>query len=286
VGRRVREETGLDRGRLSIASVAVDLAREVFDSFQDKTVLVLGAGKMGEATLQHLTALRPRRVLVTNRSLERAQQAAGRWAAEPVPFERLTEALIAADLVVSTTASEEPVVGLELYARVQRARRNRLALILDIAVPRDFDERIGELDQVLLYNVDDLRAQVDRNREGRRRGIDPAQAIIEEETQACLEALNHRRHAGALLRELGAYADAVRTRELEKLFARCPDLSDDQRGVIAQFALRLQNQYLHHPRTALKAAAVPGPEEPGGRAREPRLVETVRQLFGLGHGSG
>ena len=144
VGKLVRERTGMDQGKLSVASVAVDLAKEVFDSFADKTVLVIGAGKMGELTLQHLKGLNPGKILVTNRDAERAHAVAARWNGQAMPFERLGQALIEADLVISTTAATEPIVTLEQYIRVQRARRNRLALILDIAIPRDFDPRIGD----------------------------------------------------------------------------------------------------------------------------------------------
>lgn len=277
VGKRVREETGLDRGKLSVASIAVDLAREVFDTFGDKTVLVIGAGKMGELTLEHLTELRPGRILITNRTPDRAEAAASRFGGQTIPFERLGQALVDADLVVSTTAAEEPIVTAEAYQRVQRARRHRLSLILDIAVPRDFDPAIGELDQVLLYNVDDLKAQVARNLEGRRKGIDPAQAIIAAETAACRAAVQHRQHAGALLRQLGEYADNVRLRELDKLYASAPDLTPEQQAAVAHFAQRLQNQFLHHPRTALRnvSTAAEAPE------RHHSLFATVRHLFGL-----
>jgi glutamyl-tRNA reductase len=279
VGKRVREETGMDRGKLSVASVAVDVARDVFDAFRDKTVLVIGAGKMADLTLQHLVTLHPGRILVTNRSAERATAAAARFGGEIMPFEHLGKALIAADMVVSTTASEEPIVSFEMYAAVQRARRNRLALILDIAVPRDFDERVGTLEQVLLYNVDDLRAQVDRNLASRRQQVDPAQAIIEQETAACLAALDHRQRAGVLLQQLGQYAENLSERELQRLFSLCPDLSDGQRTAIRQFARKLQNQFLHHPRTALRDATR-GTVAPAPQAG---LLEAVRHLFGLDH---
>jgi len=279
VGKKVREVTGMDQGKLSIASVAVDVARDVFDTFGDKVVLVIGAGKMGDLTLRHLKGLNPGRILVTNRNPDRAAAAAARWGGEAVPFERLNLALIEADLVISTTAAEEPIVTLEQYARVQRARRNRLALILDIAVPRDFDDRIGAIERVVLYNVDDLKAVAERNRQARRRGVDPALAIIGSETAACLAALRHQRHAGALLRQLGDYADAARLRELEALFARCPDLDDGERAAIAHFAHRLQNQFLHHPRAALRSAsAAPAGDEPHP------LLTAVRHLFGLAEG--
>ena len=281
VGKRVREVTGMDRGKLSIASVAVDLAREVFDSFGDKTVLVIGAGKMADLTLQHLTALRPGRILVTNRSPERALAAAAKWGGRAVPFETLNQALIDADLVVSTTAAGRPIVGYEQFARAQRARRNRLALILDIAIPRDFDPKVGDLDQVLLYNVDDLQSQVERNQQVRRQGIEPALAIIEKETTACLAALRHQRHAGALLRELSENVNTIRARELDRLFRGCPELGEHEREAIAHMALRLQNQFLHHPRAALRAAA-----EPESAEHTHSLVNAVRHLFGLGPADG
>lgn len=276
VGKLVRERTGMGQGKLSVASVAVDVARDVFDTFTDKTVLVIGAGKMGDLTLQHLSALKPGSILVTNRNPERAEAAAVRWGGRAVPWDRLGSALVEADVVVSTTAAEEPIVGLEAYARVQKARKNRLALILDIAIPRDFDPRVGDLEQVMLYNVDDLRAQAELNLRRRRKGVDPALAIIEAEAARCLADLRHRSHAGQLLKQLGGYADAARLRELDALFARQPGLTPAQRDDIAHALLRLQNQFLHHPRAALRTATAAEPAE-----HPHPLLHAVRALFGL-----
>ncbi len=274
IGKAVRAQTGMDQGKLSVASVAVDVAREVFDSFADKTVLVIGAGKMGETTLQHLKGLNPGTILVTNRSADRAEAAAARWGGRSWPFDRLGQALIEADLVISTTAANEPVVTLEQYQRVQRARRNRLALILDIAIPRDFDPRIGDLDQVMLYHVDDLRAQAEQNRLQRQKGIDPALAIIERETAACYAMLRHQQDAGHLLRELGDSYDAARLRELDRLFVAMPHLSEADREAIVHMTTRLQNQFLHHPRAAVRSAAA----EPHHGHPHP-IFDFVRHLF-------
>ena len=284
VGKLVREKTGMDTGKLSVASVAVDLAREVFDTFTDKTVLVVGAGKMADLTLQHLKALNPGRIVITNRSPERARAAADRWGGVATPFEQLGQALVEADLVISTTAAAEPIVGLEQYQRVQRARRNRLSLILDIAIPRDFDPRIADLDQVTLYNVDDLRAQAEQNLNRRRKGVDPALVIIERETAACYAQLRCQQAAGMLLQQLGSHADAIRRRELDRLFSSRPELAalpEADRDAIAHMAARLQNQFLHHPRAAVRSAVA----EPGAahdHANPPPILSAVRHLFGLG----
>jgi glutamyl-tRNA reductase len=279
VGKLVRERTGMDQGKLSVASVAVDLAKGVFDSFADKTVLVIGAGKMGELTLQHLKGLNPGKILVTNRDAQRAQTAATRWNGQAVSFDRLGQALIEADLIISTTAATEPIVTLEQYVRVQRARRNRLALILDIAIPRDFDPRIGDLDQVMLYHVDDLYAQAEQNRLQRQKGIDPALVIIERETAVCFAQLRHQRDAGLLLQQLGNHADQIREHELGLLFANRPNLTEDDRTAIAHMFARLQNQLLHHPRVAVRSAV----SEAHHDHNQPHpILDSLRHIFGLG----
>lgn len=255
VGKKVRESTGLGVGKLSVASVAVELAREVFDQFDDKTVLVVGAGKMAELTLTHLASLQPGKIVVVNRSIQRAEELAKQFGGTAAGMDQLNASLINADVVVSTTASTEPIVSLEAYSRIQRARRYRLALILDIAIPRDFDDRIGQLDQVMLYNVDDLKEQVERNLAQRRGGLNAATRLIESEILACLSALRHRKHAASVLKDLGEHADRIREKELTDLFDRLSELSTEERQAIERMAFRLQNQLLHEPRAALRANA-------------------------------
>src|SRR5262249_20046315 len=211
------------------------------------------------------------------RSGGKAEWVAARGGGRAVPSDRLGQALIEADLVISTTAANEPVVTLEQYLRVQRARRNRLALILDIAIPRDFDPRIGDLDQVMLYHVDDLRAQAEQNRQRRQKGIDPALAIIERETAACYAMLRHQHDAGHPLREPADAYDGAGLRERDKLFASRPHRSEAAREAIAHAMLRLQNQFLHHPRPAARSAAA----EPHEGHTHP-ILDAVRHLFGLG----
>ena len=139
VAKRVRSETGIARGKVSVSSAAVDYVREVFSHFDDKTVLIIGAGKMGELTLRHLVGLRPKRILVTNRSPEKAVVVAGNCGGIPLPWEKLDEALVRADIVLSTTGAPEPIVTLERFRQVLARRSRDTLVVLDIAVPRNFD---------------------------------------------------------------------------------------------------------------------------------------------------
>ena len=221
-GKRVRAETGLGRGKLSVASIAVDVARAVFDRFDDKALLVVGAGAMGELALKHLAALRPGALLLTSRDPARAHAMAARRGGHVVPFERLDEALAGADIVLSATAAAGPIVTADRYARIRRGGGHRLALVLDLAVPRDFAPGVGALEGVVLYNVDDLRAQAEANLRGRQAEVDGARRIVERESAACLAALRHRRHAGEWLRQLGDYADAVLRRAPDRPLAAQP----------------------------------------------------------------
>ena len=274
----------MDQGKLSVASVAVDVAREVFDTFADKTVLVIGAGKMGDLTLQHLKALQPRPdpghqpQPRAGRGRRRAAGAAG-----PSRSTGSNLALIEADVVVSTTAADEPIVTLEQYARVQRARRNRLALILDIAIPRDFDPRIGDLDQVMLYNVDDLRAQAEQNRqppaEGGRPGPGDHRARDRRLLRRAPPPAPRRRRpppARRLRRRRSAAASSTPSSPRRPDLDRRPARGDRPHGPAA-----LQNQFLHHPRAALRSAASDAPPDEHPHP----LLNAVRHLFGLADGS-
>jgi glutamyl-tRNA reductase len=274
--KRARDETGLGRGKLSVASIAVDVARDVFDRFDDKTVLVIGAGKMGELALQHLRALRPGAILVANRDLARARTVADCGDGHVIAFDALDGALARADIVISTTAAAEPIMTLDRFNGIQRARRNRPLLIIDIAVPRDFDPRIGELEQVMLYDLGDLRSQVERNLSDRLERLKTARLIVDREADACFAALRYRRDAGALLRQLATRTEAAVCRELDRLFLARPDLTDAQRNAIAHAMSHLPNHLFHHPRSALRAAVA------GGDVADPHcLLGAVRRVLGL-----
>ncbi len=273
VAKRVRTETGIAQGHVSVSSVAVDYVRQVFDHFNDKTVLIIGAGKMGELTLRHLRQLRPRRILVTNRSPEKARAVAEGASGTAVPWDKLDEALGRADIVLSTTGAPEPIVTLERYERI-RARRGRgPVVILDIAVPRDFDPRIHDGDQTCLFNIDDLQRIREQTLKERRRHVEAAEVIVEQERQRFLEDWARRRN-GPVIARLTADFEAKRRAILAQLLQRLNGrLTDADRAYIEGAFRLLQNQFLHGPITALAEET----HEGGGHT----LREALRKLFGL-----
>ncbi len=279
VAKRVRRETGIARGHVSVSSVAVDYVRQVFDHFDDKTVLVIGAGKMGELTLKHLRALAPRRILVTNRSPARAEAVAAGCGGRPVPWEQLDDALARADIVLSTTGAPEPVMTGERFAGVLTRRAGgvnprRPMVILDIAVPRDFDPAIHDGERVCLFNIDDLERVRGRTLADRLQHVGPAEAVVEQEARRFVGEWTRRRNGpviAQLTEDFNRKRQAVLSQLLSKLNGRLTEA--DRQTIEGAFRL-LQNQFLHGPISALGEAS----REGGGST----LLEALRQLFRLG----
>lgn len=271
VTRRVRTETGLCRGHVSVSSAAVDYVRQVFEQFEDKTILVIGAGKMGELTLRQLKGLRTRRTLITNRSPEKAEEVAKSCGGQVVPWEDLDDALVNADIVLSTTGAPEPIVTKERYERVLAKRTGGTVIILDIAVPRDFDPDIHDGDRVCLFNIDDLKRIRERTLKERLKHVSPAEQIVEEEQRRFLADWQRRRH-GPVITRLTEDLEAKRQAILKQLMGRLNGkLSEADRAQIEGAFRLLQNQFLHGPITALT--------EEGHEGAAHTLLEALRKLF-------
>jgi glutamyl-tRNA reductase len=271
--KRVATETALGRERISIPSVAVaDFASGVFERFDDKRVLLIGAGKMAAETLRYLRAAGARDLLIVNRTAGRAGDLAARLGARAGRFENLSAELAAADLVVSTTGATAPVVSLELFAEVELRRAGRPLVVLDLAVPRDFDPRIGQRPGVWLYSVDDLAAACAANRKSRQRELPAALTIIDEETQRFMGDLHHRSTAPVIER-LRAGWNETGEAELDRLFRRLPGLDDTSRAEIRQAFDRYAAKLLHPPLASLRSESRAGP--PHG------LLDALKRLFDL-----
>ena len=252
VARRVATETAIHRRRVSIPSVAVaDFAKQIFERFDDKHTVVIGAGEMAEETLRYLQDEGVHRVTVVNRSFERAVELAQGWRGRPMRWEQLDEALATADLVISTTGAGEPIVTVEQFEQIERPRGDRPLFILDLAVPRDFDPAIGEREDVYLYSIDDLQTACERNRRQRDRELPSAMRIVEQETVRFM-AEQHHRAAGGVIEQLRDGLQQPKEEELQRLLNKLPDLDDRSREEIRRSFDRLVNKLLHRPLTSLR----------------------------------
>ena len=272
--KRVRTETGIAQGHVSVSSVAVDYVRQVFDHFGDKIILVIGAGKMGRLTLKHLRDLRPGCILVTNRSPQRSVEVAADCGGQPVPWDQLDDALVEADIVLSTTGAPEPVMPRRRYEEQVLPRRSGTQVILDIAVPRDFDPDLHDGDRVCLFNIDDLTRVREQMLAKRRRHIAPAEAIVEQEVRRFTEDWD-RRKSGPVIGLLTAEVDRLRDEVVAPLLTKLNGkLSPEERKHVEGAFRLFQNRLLHGPIAALQEAS---------KAGESRtLLEALKKLFWLG----
>jgi glutamyl-tRNA reductase len=274
VSARVRSETLLAEGRVSIASVAVgDFGKSIFDRFDDKTVVVIGAGEMAEETLRYLKDEGVHEIVVVNRSLERGQRLAADWGGTARPFDELDTWMARADVIVSTTGADRPIVDAGRFAAVRKKSAEKPVFILDLATPRDFEPGVGEIDDnVFLYDIEALEATCEKNRRQRVKEIERARRIIQEETGRFVQTFNHRATA-PIITQLREEWRHVREQEERQLFARLSHLSDADRQNIQRSIERIVNKLLHPPLEALRDEARNG--TPHG------LMDALRRLFGL-----
>ena len=273
VAKRVANETAINQRRVSIPSVAVaDFAKAIFEHFEDKRALVIGAGEMGEETVRYLIDEGVREITVVNRHLERAQGLAERIGAEARPWDDLHSALAEADLVISTTGAAEPILTAAAFGPIHQARHQRPLFMLDLAVPRDIETAVGDFLGVYLYSIDDLKAACDANRREREKEWPKAERIVDDETARFMTELHHRA-TGPTIQRLKAQADEVKTDELRRLLNKLGDLDERSRGEITRSFDRLVNKLLHPPLESLRDEAQSGP--PHG------LIEALKRLFQL-----
>ena len=270
VGKRVRTETAIGESAVSISYAAVELAKKVFDTLAGRTILILGAGKMSELTAKHLVGNGVARVLVANRTFERAEEMAARFQGTAVPFDRLYDHLREADIVISSTAATEHVVTKRDLAQALRGR-NRALFLIDIAVPRDIDPGVNDLAGVFLYDIDDLNGVVEANLEERMVEARRAEGIIDEEVAAFLGWLESMEVVPTVA-AIRAKAEVIRQMELEKALKRL-ELSDRELKTIDALTCAIVNKMLHGPTARLKQAA-------GGKEGY-TYMEIARALYGL-----
>ena len=257
VAKEVRTQTAIGAQSVSMSAASVRLGEQIFENLADCSVLLIGAGEMIELCAAHW-APHPRRMVIANRTLERARPLAERFGATTMALSDLPQQLENFDVVISCTASSLPIIGLGMVERSVRQRRHRPVLMIDLAVPRDIEDEVSRLDDVFLYTVDDLREVVDAGLEGRRLAVAEAESIIDTQVNAFMNWLVQRQSV-PLIQELHARSDAVRQQEVErarKMLAK----GEDPAAVLEALSKALTAKFMHGPTTLLSRHAGKDPE--------------------------
>ena len=271
-GKKARATTGISQGIASLSHAAVALATERLGTLADRRVLVLGAGEVATGTLKSLAGAGAADIAVANRTPDRAAAAAETCGGRPVGLDQLEPALVAADVVITTTGATDIVLEHSDINAVMTRRGGADLLIVDVAVPRDVDPAARALPGVTLLDMDDLDDFVQQGRAGREREIDAVQAIVDDEV-ARYQVEASAREVAPLIAALRSRADQVTAAELDRHTSRLGDLSTAQRAAVEALLHGVVNKLLHEPTVRLKDAA--------GHARGDRLAEALRDLFDL-----
>jgi glutamyl-tRNA reductase len=261
VAKRVRTETAIASRAVSVSSVAVDLARRIFDSFNDKTVMLIGAGKMGDLMARQLQRSGVKSLMVTNRTFDRAVALAERMHGSPILFEDFPRYLKLADLVIGCTGSPEILIDASAVEKVLRERKQQAMFFIDIGDRRNFDPAINDIDNVYLYNIDDLKEVAEENLHERSNEAEKAENIVVQEVERFERSLDSLER-GPTIAALRARFDEIRRRELERsLSGNLKNLSSEQRQALDDLTAAMMNKMLHVPITQLKKNSAEDEEE-------------------------
>ncbi len=272
-GKRAHSETAISRHAVTVPSVAATLAEQIAGSLQGRVVLVMGAGEMGELAVRTMISRGASSIIVANRTYDRALALARELGGEAMTFERQVEALIRADIVITATDAPHVILTRSKVAQAMAHRPERPLVIVDIAVPRDTEPAVAEIDGVYLFDIDDLQSVADENLEARLRELPRVEAIANQETEAFMcwfETLE----VVPTISDFRQWAEKVKAAELEKALRRLGRLDEREREVVRVLAHRLMNKFLHQPTVRLKQQALEGQGH--------HYANAIRELFGLG----
>lgn len=255
VGKKVRTDTDINKHSLSTAYIAVELARQRLGELTDKTVLVIGAGEIGELTTRYLMLNGVSSVIVSNRTYEKAVNMADNFNGRAIRFDDLPEELLKADIVISCTAAKHYVIHKDNCKEILEARQGEKIVFVDIAVPRDVDPKLGSIDGVFLYDIDDLQRVVDQHYDERKRAALEAEKIIQEQLEEFNEWLATL-YVVPVITSLKMHGETIKQHELKKAFNRLGKISDREQEIINSMANAIVNRLLHAPIVNLKTMAV------------------------------
>lgn len=270
VAKKVRSETAIGENPVSVAFAAVRLAKQIFSDLRKDTALLIGAGETVELVARHLAEQGIKKILVANRTLDNAAKLAEKFGGEAILLADIPEQLHRADIVISSTASQLPLLGKGAVEQALKKRKHKPMFMVDIAVPRDIEPQVGDLSDVYLYTVDDLKEVIDENKRSREQAARIAHEIIDE------GVLHYEKEIRALtavnvIKSFRQNMDALREQELQRCL-RALSSGADPEDVLAQLARNLSNKFMHGPTTEVKKAGAEGRQD---------VVKGFQTLFGL-----
>ena len=272
VAKKVRSETGISQSAVSVSYAAVELARKIFGDLTGKTVMIIGASKMGELAAKHLKRAGVSSVLVTNRTFERAVELAKVFEGAAVPFEHFADHMVGADIVITSTGATHFIIGKSQAEQIIHRRKNKPMFFIDIAVPRDIDPSVNEIDNAFLYDIDDLQQVIDENLKERLKEASRAEEIITSEVEAFCLKMKGREVVPTIV-QLRETLEKLRRDEIERNRRHLKDLSPEQQEALDQITKSLVNKILHTPIEQLKQLA----HDPQG----PDIADLIRKIFNV-----
>jgi len=270
VAKRVRSETRIAENAVSISFAAVELAKKIFADLSGKVFMLLGAGEMAELAARHLMSSGVKEVIVANRSYERACDLSKEFNGRPVKLDDFLREMVHSDIVICSTGAPTYILMKEQMHKVMKERKQRPVFLIDISVPRNIDPKINDLDNVYLYNIDDLQGIVDTNMFERKKEAEKAEKIVEEEIEPFLKWLASLDSVPTIV-ALREKAEEIGKEELEKLMNRFPDMDKKQQQAIEYMTSAIINKLIHPPTKALK-------EDPEDRDL---MIAIIKKLYGI-----
>jgi len=277
VAKRVRSETGIGRSAVSISFAAIELAREIFGSLTGRKVLIVGAGKMSELAARHLRRSGVSRIFVTNRTRDRARELAGLFQGDIVEYDQFLPRLPDIDIVITSSGAPHYILTRDQMRRVIEARRNRPMFLIDIAVPRNVDPEVNRIDNVFLYDIDDLRRVVDRNRQERQKEAEHAETIVAVEVQRMLSRMKAGEVTPTIV-SLQEQLEQIRLGEIARARGKLGSLTPQQEEAIEALTRGIISKVAHGPVSEMRRLA--------GEPDSVHLVDVIRRVFHLEHKAG
>lgn len=274
VAKRIRTETTIAENPVSVSSVAVELAEKIFGSLQEKTVFIVGAGEMAELALKHLLSSGVRGIMITTRDFDKAERLAAEYYGKAIPFESFLPELVQADIVICSTGAPHYLITPDDVEEVLQERGNQPIFMIDISVPRNISPAVNDMDNVFLYDVDDLNSIVQANIQERAVEAEQGERIADEEVITMARWMKSLEVVPTIV-EIKDKAEAIRKAEVEKFLSKADGLNAEHVDAVKALSLSIINKLLHAPVIALKQEA----DSPNGSL----YVETARKLFNLDH---